>query len=124
MAIAKRIPAGSIVLADSGYGIFSVVRTMLAEGHDVLFRLTKSRFKSMQRKAELIEQTATGKRYRRCWKPSSKDRETNPDLPADALTHPPCLTWWASIRNIWSRYDSFWRSPRRCFVEKTMCNQT
>ena len=84
MAIAKRIPAGSIVLADSGYGIFSVVRTMLAEGHGVLFRLTKSRFKSMQRKAELIEQTATGKRYRLCWKPSSMDRKTNLDLPADA----------------------------------------
>lgn len=83
MAITKRIPVGSIVLADSGYGIFSVVHAMLDEGHDVLFRLTKSRFKSMRRKAELIDQTATSKHYRLCWKPTSKDRKTNPDLPAD-----------------------------------------
>ena len=84
MAMAKRIPAGSIVLADSGYGIFSVVRAMLQEGHDVLCRLTKSRFRSMRRKAELIDQTATSKRYRLCWKPSPKDRKTTPDIPEDA----------------------------------------
>lgn len=83
MAIKKRIPVGSIVLADSGYGIFSVVHAMLDEGHDVLFRLTKSRFKSMRRKAELMGQTAASKHYRLCWKPTSKDRETNPDLPGD-----------------------------------------
>ena len=82
--ISKRIPTGSIVLADSGYGIFSVVRAMLDEGHDVLFRLTGSRFRSLRRKAELIAQTATSKHYRLSWKPTSKDRKTNPDLPADA----------------------------------------
>jgi len=84
MAIAKRLPAGSIVLADTGYGIFSVVHAMLGEGHAVLFRLTRSRFKSMRRKAELIDQTTTSKYYRLSWKPSPKDRKTNPDLPADA----------------------------------------
>ena len=84
MAIAKRLPAGSIVLADTGYGIFSVVHAMLGEGHAVLFRLTRSRFKSMRRKAELIDQTTTSKHYRLSWKPSPKDRKTNPDLPADA----------------------------------------
>lgn len=84
MAIAKRIPPGSIVLADSGYGIFGVVHAVLAEGHDLLFRLTASRFQSMHRKAELIDQTTTSKCYRLCWKPSSKDRKTHPDLPADA----------------------------------------
>lgn len=84
MAIRKRIPVGSIVLADSGYGIFSVVSAMLDEGHDVLFRVTKSRFKSMRRQAELIDETTTSKHCRLLWKPSPKDRKTNPDLPADA----------------------------------------
>lgn len=83
-AIAKRIPSGSIVLADAGYGIFSVVHAMVGAGHDVLFRLTKSRFKSMQRSAQRIEQTPSTQRYRLDWQPTAKDRKSNPDLPADA----------------------------------------
>jgi hypothetical protein len=84
-AIAKRIPTGSIILADAGYGIFSVVHAMFGCGQDVLFRLTKGRFESMHRSAELIDQTSTSKRYRLDWKPSTKDRKTNPDLPAEAI---------------------------------------
>ncbi len=83
IAISQRIPSGSLVLADSGYGIFSVVHAMLAAELDLLFRLTKSRFKSMRRKAELIDQTSASKRYRLLWTPSSRDRTTNPDLPTD-----------------------------------------
>lgn len=84
-AIACRIPAGSIVLADAGYGIFSVVHAMTGRGHDVLFRLTKSRFQAMRRKAELIDQTPTSKRYQLNWIPSAKDRKTNPELPEEAM---------------------------------------
>lgn len=84
VALAKRLPANSVVLADSGFGIFSVVYAVRNCGHDVLFRLTKARFKSMRRQAELIDETETTRRYRLCWKPSSKDRRTNPDLPAQA----------------------------------------
>ena len=84
IAIAKRIPSGSLILADAGYGIFSVVYAMLAAEHDVLFRLTKSRFKSMRRKADLIDQTGPSKRYRLSWTPSPKDRKTNPELADDA----------------------------------------
>jgi hypothetical protein len=84
IAIAERIPAGSVIFADSGYGIFSVVNAMLDCGHDVLFRLTKSRFNAITRKAELIEQTENSSRYRLHWRPTSKDRRTNPGLPKDA----------------------------------------
>ena len=84
MAMAQRIPAGSIVLADCGYGIFSVVQGMLGNRHDVLFRLTASRFKSLQRKAKLIHQTKESSRYRLVWKPSAKDRKTNPAISQDA----------------------------------------
>lgn len=83
-AIAERIPTGSVILADSGYGIFSVVYAMLGHGHDILFRLTKSRFQALHRKAELIEQTKDSSRYRLRWNPSAKDRRTNPELPQDA----------------------------------------
>jgi hypothetical protein len=84
MALVQRIPTGSIIFADSGYGIFSVVDAMLARQQDVLIRLTKSRFKSMIRKAKLLEETATSQRYRLTWKPSTKDRRTHPHLAADA----------------------------------------
>jgi hypothetical protein len=84
MAISRRIPVGSVILADAGYGIFSVVHAMLGAGHDILFRLTKSRFKALRRKAELIEQTEGASRYRLEWRPSAKDRKTHPELPQDA----------------------------------------
>ena len=49
--LATRIPLGSVVFADSGFGIFSVAYAMTGAGHQILFRLTKSRFKSMRRQA-------------------------------------------------------------------------
>ena len=45
-AIGRRIPPGSLVLADAGFGIFSVAYAMVGAGHDILFRLTKSRFQA------------------------------------------------------------------------------
>ena len=83
-AIVRRIPPGSLILADAGFGIFSVARALVDAGHDILFRLTKSRFKSLRRQAETIQQTARSVHYRLTWVPSPKDRKTNPDLPADA----------------------------------------
>ena len=83
-AIGRRIPAGSLVLADAGFGIFQVAHSMIDTGHDILFRLTKSRFKSMRRRAEVIEKTDQSVGYRLTWKPSPKDRQTNADLPSDA----------------------------------------
>ena len=83
-AIARRIPRGSLILADAGFGIFSVAQALRGAGHDLLFRLTKSRFKSLRRSAERIDQTEHSAHYRLTWVPSLKDRKTNPDLPADA----------------------------------------
>lgn len=83
-AIAGRIPPGSVVLADAGFGIFSVAYAMVCAGHEILFRLSKSRFKALRRRAERTDQTEEGACYRATWTPSAKDRRTNPDLPADA----------------------------------------
>jgi hypothetical protein len=83
-AIGRRIPANSLVLADAGFGIFSVVYAMVEARQDVLFRLTKTRFKALRRPAETISRSARTAHYRLTWVPSSKDRETNPELPAEA----------------------------------------
>lgn len=82
--MAQRLPRGSIVMADSGFGIFSVAHAVVAEGHPILFRLTKSRFKSLVRQATLVEEWAGHATYRRRWTPRVKDRQSNPDLPANA----------------------------------------
>ncbi len=42
--IVRELPAQSIVMADSGFGIYSVAHHTLAAGHDFLLRLTTSRF--------------------------------------------------------------------------------
>lgn len=50
-----------------------------------LFRLAKSRFKSLRRKATLIKRTGQTLMYRLTWTPTAKDRQTNPELPDDAV---------------------------------------
>jgi len=84
MAMARRIPVGSLVLADAGFGIFSVVYAMVQAGQSVLFRLSKQRFAAMLGQCEQLEQTDRGARYRLHWVPSPKARRNNSDLPADA----------------------------------------
>lgn len=81
--IVRRLPENSIVMADANFGIFSVAHHSLQAGHDVLFRLTRSRFKSYHRKATLIDQGLGYKSYQFIWEPSANDRKTNPDIPAD-----------------------------------------
>ncbi len=86
-AIGRRIPAGSLVLADAGFGIFQVAHSMVGTGHDILFRLTKSRFKSMRCRAEVIEKTdqsVQSVHYQLNWEPSPRDRKASPDLASDA----------------------------------------
>ncbi len=82
--IVKQLPPSSIVMADSGFGIFSVAYHTQHAGHDLLFRLTKQRFKAMVKKATEIESGKGYKSYRLNWLPSAKDRNNNPELPSDA----------------------------------------
>lgn len=85
-ALAKRIPPGSILLADSNYGIFRVCyRCHFQAQQEVLFRLTNSRFKAMRREAQIIDCEDGLEHFRLDWMPSPKDRMSNPDLPQDAM---------------------------------------
>jgi len=83
-AISQRIPPGSLVLADSGFGIFGVVYHVVSSGRPILFRMTKSRFKSVRRQATLVEDFDGYRTYQACWTPSAKDRRSHPELPEDA----------------------------------------
>jgi hypothetical protein len=82
--IVRQLPDNSIVMADAGFGIYSVAHHAIDAGHDILFRLTKARFKPLRRRAELIDKGPTHKTYHLLWQPSAKDRKSNPDLPEDA----------------------------------------
>jgi hypothetical protein len=82
--IVTQLPSQSIVMADSGFGIYYVAHHSLLAGHDFLFRLTKQRFKALRRRADLIEEGANHKTYHLLWEPSAKDRKSCPDLPPDA----------------------------------------
>ena len=82
--IVTELPEKSIVLADSGFGIFRVAYQTQQANHDFLFRLTMTRFKSYRRQAELIDQGKGYKSYQLHWTPSAKERKNHPDLPADA----------------------------------------
>lgn len=82
--IVTRLPARSIVMADAGFGIFSVAYHSTQAGHDILFRLTAIRFRSLLKKAKLLEAGPSHKSYVLKWRPTKKDRESIPDLPSDA----------------------------------------
>ena len=80
----KRLPINSILLADSGYGIFRVVYRCVLAKHNVIFRLSNSRFKAMVRSARLVDTVDGIQKYELLWKPSVKDLKHNPELPGDA----------------------------------------
>jgi hypothetical protein len=82
--LVRRLPAGSIVLADSASGIFSVAYATIQAGHEVLFRLTKSRFKPLRRRAALVAEEDGYKTWRLRWTPSGRDRQSHPEFPKDA----------------------------------------
>ena len=83
-AIAQRLPPGAVVMADSGFGIFGVVHHVVTTDHPILFRMTKSRFKPLRRRATLLEDFEGDRTYQVRWTPSVKDRRSHPELPADA----------------------------------------
>jgi Transposase DDE domain len=72
------------VMADAGFGIFGVAHSVVHSGCPILFRMTKSRFKTVHRQATVIEDLDGYRTYEACWRPSAKDRKSHPELPSDA----------------------------------------
>ena len=75
-----RLPARSVVLADRNFGTFGFTYAAKRAGHDVVLRLTGTRFHAWVKSAKPV---GPG-RWTLRWKPSRWDRKTHPDLPADA----------------------------------------
>lgn len=80
-----RLPESSIVMADAGFGIYSVAHTAKGHGHNFVLRLTEVRFNSHKKKATLLDSTSTSRIYDYTWEPSAKERATNPSIPADSM---------------------------------------
>jgi Transposase DDE domain len=80
-----RLPPASIVMTDSGFGIYSVAYAAKQHGHNFVLRLTEVRFFSHKKKATLLESTSTSRVYAYTWKPSAKELATNPSIPADSM---------------------------------------
>jgi hypothetical protein len=74
-----RLPAGSTVIGDANFGVFSVAYAGQQNGHPVLLRLTSLRARRLAG-AEL----QAGMDVPVVWKPSRDDRRSHPKLPADA----------------------------------------
>ena len=75
-----RITARSVLLADRNFGIFAFVYAAQNAGHDVVSRLTQTRFRAWVKSA-----TAVGAGvWKLRWKPSRWDRTSHPDLPTGA----------------------------------------
>lgn len=76
----KQIPAHSVLMADRGFGVFSFAFAAKQAGHDVVLRLNRDRFQSLQKKATPLRPDV----WQLCWKPTKMNRRSFPDLPADA----------------------------------------
>ena len=74
----QRLPAGSVVLGDANFGVFSVAWTAQRHHYPMLLRLTKARATAFR-----IPLPA-GTDCWVDWKPSRWDRQAHPDLPLDA----------------------------------------
>lgn len=80
----EQLPSGSIVMADAGFGIFGVAYHGAKCGHDVLLRMKKANFESLRKNADLQSESDHHKSYQLTWLPTTKNRKTEPALPADA----------------------------------------
>lgn len=85
--IIERLPANSLVLADSNFGIFSVAYRCRQEKKDFVLRLTKQRFRSLRKKAELIEEGRGFRSYQLAWSPTAKDLASTAEASRGSLLH-------------------------------------
>jgi hypothetical protein len=75
----ERSAAGSVIVGDGNFGIFSFAYAVVESKREVLFRLTKARAQALGAKRLLPNGEC-----RVCWQPSSFERKKHPELPADA----------------------------------------
>lgn len=77
--VLDRAPAGSVIVGDGNFGVFSVAYAAFHRRQQVLFRLTKARAQALGA-GELLP---TGEQ-KMVWRPSRYDRKQHPGLPEAA----------------------------------------
>ena len=75
----SRLPAGSAIVGDRNFGIFSTAYNAVQTDHPVVVRLTEVRARAMAGLG-----LNSGADLKVLWKPSAWDRKSHPNLPADA----------------------------------------
>ena len=97
-----RLPLKSIVMGDINFGIFSMAWAVAQQKQSFLFRLNQSRFGTLCRQGSSEYKGKGWKTWTVPWKPSAKDRKTNPNLPAgivlnvvvhEVIVHPKLTLW-------------------------------
>lgn len=78
-----RLPPASMIVYDRNFGIFTMSYEAVQAGHDIVVRMTETRFRAVTR---TMQQTAAGE-WTGVWRPSAWERRQNPHLPADAEVH-------------------------------------
>jgi hypothetical protein len=75
----ERLGPPAMIVGDRNFGIFALAAHAVRAGHDVLLRLTDSRFEALLRQA-----TPTGPgQWSLRWRPSRWDRQSTAELPAE-----------------------------------------
>jgi hypothetical protein len=82
-SLIEQLPANSIVLADSAYGIYHIAYKANEYGHNFVLRLTSERFEYHVKNAELISQSEDSRVYYLNWRPSNKERRKHPSFPTE-----------------------------------------
>lgn len=77
--VVEQAPAGSVILGDGNFGVFSCAYAVARSQRQVLFRLTKARAEALGAAALL-----PGGERKLCWRPSRQDRRAHPELPPEA----------------------------------------
>jgi len=75
----ERTAAGSVIVGDGNFGIFSFAYAVVQSKREVLFRLTKARALALGAK-----RLPPNGECRICWRPSGFERKKYPEMPADA----------------------------------------
>ena len=82
--ILLRLPPLSLLLADRNFGVFAVAYAAVQAEHEVMFRLTKSRFGALVKRSTLLPSNSlTSRRWKLDWTPTSHERKAH-GLPTDA----------------------------------------
>lgn len=79
-----RLPDDALVLADAGFGIFGPVWDCTQSGRSIAFRLSSQQFKSLVKQAVPLSEAGPGESFAVTWKPTKKNLNSNPHIPADA----------------------------------------